>query len=146
MRLDVLINYVLIKKKVCTLQNSQHQARSCLSCQDLNCTLHTEEMEDFTMLVLESVENASKECLPSTGSSRSSGLIPGWNELVKPYADQNKFWYSVWCSEGKPLVGQSFENFKYSKRQYKYAVRRLKKCNDTIQNNKFLAGVINGRV
>ena len=33
---------------------------------------------------------------------------------------------------------------KFSKRQYKYAVRRLKRCNDTIQNNKFLAGVANG--
>ena len=33
---------------------------------------------------------------------------------------------------------------KYSKRQYKYAVRRLKRCNDTIQNNKFLAGVLDG--
>ena len=50
----------------------------------------------------------------------------------------------VWSSEGSPRGGQTFENMKHSKRQYKYAVRRLKRCNDTIQNDKFLAGVVNG--
>ena len=68
-------------------------------------------------------------------------IVAGWTEFVKPYAEESKFWRSVWLSEGKPVLGSTFENMKQSKRQYKYAVRRLKRCNDTIQNDKFLAGV-----
>ena len=119
----------------------------CVSCQDFNCTNHTEDMEEYTMAVLEAVEGASKECLPSTGGGQSKGkcdIIPGWTEHVKSYSDESKFWKSTWQSAGQPPMGQLFENMKYSKRQYKYAVRRLKRCNDTIQNNKFLAGVVNG--
>ena len=121
---------------------------ACASCQDLACTIHTDEMEEYTMTVLEAVESASKECLPSTGGGGGGKvrkeIVPGWTELVKPYADESKFWKSIWTSEGEPRGGQTFENMKYSKRQYKYAVRRLKRCNDTIQNNKFLAGVLDG--
>ena len=32
-----------------------------------------------------------------------------------------------------------------SRRQYKYAVRRLKRCNDRIQNKKLISGLINNR-
>ena len=31
---------------------------------------------------------------------------------------------------------------KHAKSQYKYALRRLKRCNDIIQNEKFLKGVL----
>ena len=34
---------------------------------------------------------------------------------------------------------------KHSKNQYKYAVGRLKKCNDKIQNDKFIAGVLQNK-
>ena len=61
-------------------------------------------------------------------------------EHVKPYADESKFRSSVRVSEGKPTVGEIFENMKKSKGQYKYAVRRIKRCNDRIQNEKFLTG------
>ena len=111
-------------------------APACSSCEDLNCANHREEME---------------ECLPATGGggggkkAAKKDIVPGWSEFVKPYADGSKFWCSFWKSEGKPTLGQTYENMKLSKRQYKYAVRRLKRCNDTIQNNKFLAGVAGGK-
>ena len=98
------------------------------------------------MSVLEAVESTSKDCLPSTGGGGKTrkDTVAGWSEFAKPYADESKFWSSVWSSEGSPRGGQTFENMKHSKRQYKYAVRRLKRCNDTIQNEKFLAGVVDG--
>ena len=68
--------------------------------------------------------------------------IPGWNEHVKPFSNDSKFWYSLWLSQGKPTSGYIFEHMKYSKHQYKYAVRRLKKCNNIIQNDKFLTGIL----
>jgi hypothetical protein len=119
-----------------------------VSCQDLTCNLHASEIEEYTMSVLEAVESTSKDCLPSIGGGGKTrkDTVAGWSEFVIPYADESKFWTrsSVWSSEGSPRGGQTFVNMKHSKRQYKYAVRRLKRCNDTIQNEKFLAGVVDG--
>ena len=97
------------------------------------------------MDVLEALEIASKQCLPISGKLSpkwKNRSIPGWNEHVKPYATESRFWQSVWLSMGKPASGDIYENMKYSNSQYKYALRRLKRCNDRIKNDKFLAGVL----
>ena len=68
-----------------------------------------------------------KRCLPSIGGSRNKKeFLSGLNYHVRLYADNSKFWHAVWASEGKPIWGSSFDNMKYSKNQYKVAVRRLK--------------------
>ena len=77
------------------------------------------------------------------GKDRSF-IIPGWNEYVKPFCDESKFWFSVWLSAGQPQEGSLFSVMKESKLQYKYAVSRLKRANQKIQNDKFLQGVISG--
>ena len=118
---------------------------SCVGCIDLHYTNHNEEMDEYTMEVLEALEKASEKCLPSSGGTlrkQKAGIIPGWNEHVKPYSIESKFWFSVWASLGKPSEGYVFENMKHSKMQYKYALRRLKRCNDRIQNEKFLTGIL----
>ena len=121
---------------------------SCINCVDLHCKEHQEDMEIYTMSVLEAIEQAGKLCLPSTGGSSSSGkkdILPGWNEYAKSYAEESKFWHSLWLSQGRPTWGSVFENMRLSRRQYKYAVRRLKRCNDRIQNKKLISGLINNR-
>ena len=40
--------------------------------------------------------------------------------------------------------GDIFQRMKDSKRQYKYAVRRLKRVNDKIRNDKFVTSIISG--
>ena len=40
------------------------------------------------------------------------------------------------------MSGSIYENMRVSRRQFKYAVRRLKRCNDQIQNEKFISGII----
>ena len=30
-------------------------------------------------------------------------VIPGWNDLVKPFKEDAMFWHSIWISAGKPL-------------------------------------------
>ena len=100
------------------------------------------------MKVLEAVEVAGK-CLSSTGGgsgSQSSNTIPGWNEYVKPICDESKFWHSVWQSAGMPQQGSLLDAMKSSKMQYKYAVRRLKRANCKIQNDKFVQNLLSGGV
>ena len=114
-------------------------------CGDILCGIHTEELEDYTMQVLEAVEAAGKTCLSSTGGGMSSGklsIIAGWNEYVKPFCEESKFWHSVWQSAGKPQQGDILVAMKNSKLQYKYAVRRLKRANLKIQNDKFVQSLI----
>ena len=119
----------------------------CINCTDVDCSEHEHrfDIENYTMNVLEAVEKSGHHCLPFTSSSNNGkprkGILPGWNEYVKPYAEDNMFWNSIWRSEGKPRFGFTYEKMRYSKNQYSYAVRRLKKCNDSIQNSKFLEGI-----
>ena len=118
---------------------------TCIQCTDVHCIAHTEELEEYTMDILEAVECSAAECLPSTGGGNGKSLIiPGWSEYVKPFCDESKFWYSVWLSAGQPQEGSLFSVMRDSKLQYKYAVRRLKRANQKIQNDKFLQGVVNG--
>ena len=78
---------------------------NCIQCFDFNCNVHSHssEIEDYTINVLEAMESASRLCLPSFSTSNKGkprkGILPGWNEYVKPYADENIFWNAVWKSE-----------------------------------------------
>ena len=117
---------------------------NCLSCSNLHCQVHDLEMEDYTLTVLEALENAGRDCLPKNGfgKNKKRNIIPGWTEFVKPYATESKFWHSLWLSQGKPLWGYVYDCMRTSKHAYKYAIRRLKRCNDRIQNEKYIAGLI----
>ena len=93
------------------------------------------------------MENAGNECLPKSGCGGTANKrpkIPGWSEHVKPYSVECNFWYRVWLSAGKPPTGDLFMNMKQSKRQFKFAVRRLKKCKDKIQDEKFVSSLLQG--
>ena len=100
------------------------------------------------MAVLETVEIVAGECLASTGGAKQKPgqvhTVPGWSEYVKPFSDESKFWFATWRSAGKPRAGHIFDAMLYSKRQYKYAVRRLKRANNKIQNDKFVEGILSG--
>ena len=119
-----------------------------LECHDLHCKVHMECLEEYTMQVLEAMETAGKECLPTVGGFKvdKKHPIPGWSEYVRPYQEESKFWFSVWLSQGKPEHGDLFNNMRYSKSQYKYAVRRLKRAQNKIQNDKFVSGILGGGV
>ena len=131
------------------LENSlkEMELPGCVMCTNLHCSEHTDQIEEYTLNVLKAVESSSLLCLPSSISTSDGKpkkrVLPGWNEYVKPYAEENIFWNSVWKSQGSPKCGEVYERMKYCKNQYSYAVRRLKRCNDSIQNSKFLDGLLN---
>ena len=80
------------------------------------------------------------------GSQQQQGGVAGWNEYVKPYYQESKFWHSIWESAGRPLTGNLFNIMKHTKLQYKYAFRRVKKAKNKIQNDSFVTGVLQGGV
>ena len=119
---------------------------NCENCKSMHCSLHSDEIEDYSMKICESIELAAKECLPWTNNHRQNRkrTMPGWNEYVRPYQEESKFWYGLWRAAGAPNNGELYDTMKRFKMQYKYAVRRLKRGMEGIQNDKFLNGVLNG--
>ena len=122
----------------------------CVQCRDVHCITHMEELEDYTVSVLESIEAAAQSCLACTGRSKQAGgqpqAVPGWSDYVKPYAEESRFWFATWQSAGKPRAGGLYDAMIYSKRQYKYAIRRLRRVNNKMQNDKFVQGILSGGV
>ena len=61
---------------------------------------------------------------------------------MKPYYEESKFWRSIWLSAGKPSHGDLVDMMHSTKSQYKYAIRRLKRAMDKIENDKFVNSII----
>ena len=97
---------------------------------------------------MESIESAGRECLPAVGKNVKGSKKPvlGWSEHVKPYQNESKFWCSIWISLGKPTQGYVYWNMIHSKNQYKYAIRRLKRAQNKVQNDKFVSSIMKGGV
>ena len=114
---------------------------ACITCSDLHCKVHAQDIEDYAIDILEAVEGAAKDCLATKGGrtcTSRKNTLPGWREFVKPYQTESLFWHGLWSSANKPAGGPLFEAMRHSKNQYKYAVRRLKIAGDKIQNDKFV--------
>ena len=113
------------------------------------CTQHTNELNDYCEDVLKAIEIAAKDQLPTANKSKGKEgrrNIAGWNEFVKPFHEEAKFWWSIWVSSGRPNGSNNnlFQNMKSSKSQYKYAIRRLKNLTEQIQNNAFVSSILSG--
>ena len=115
---------------------------------DVQCTVHKEEIDDYVQEVLGHIESASWEFLPVSGGGvkkpNKSEHMPGWNTFVKPYAEDNKWWFSMWKLMGSPTSGHIYHMMRTSKLQYKYAVRRLKRASDNIKNNLLVNSLMEG--
>ena len=110
-------------------------------------TCHANSIEEYTLNVMEAMECAGIEALPSSGgiiSKKGRKNISGWDEYVKPYAQESEFWFNVMASAGKPIGGDLSYNMKQSKKQFKFAVRRLKRCSDKIQADRFVSELLKG--
>ena len=51
----------------------------------------------------------------------------GWNEFVRPYQETSRQSFKEWTDHGRPTTGDLFQRMRSDKKEYKYAVRRLKR-------------------
>ena len=103
------------------------------------------------MEVLGAVEQSAEESLPSTGGGNSKGChkkggVAGWNEYVKPYHQESKFWHNLWDSAGRPINGDLFNMMRQAKYQFKYAYRRVQRASNKLQNDKLLSKNTGGKI
>ena len=121
-----------------------------ITCLDVRCKCenHNNDLEGYCVDVLDCIETSAQENIPLSGGGTDKKErrknLAGWNEFVKPYQDESKFWHGVWAAAGKPTNGDLYTTMKQSKMQYKYEVRKLKKSQDRIKSDKLGQSVMDG--
>ena len=111
-----------------------------LSCQNVNCNLdsHRSAIDEMCIGIFDSISTAVNSNIPSSSCTSKSRLpIPGWNEYVRHWKDLSVFWRAVWISAGRPLDNELHRNMKFHRNRFHYAIRRVKKHEDTLRKNKF---------
>ena len=98
---------------------------SVRSCTDVHCHLpsHEEDLDQYTLEVLETVQEVAEACLPMPGVSKSrkgGAIVPGWKSEVRPYRDTAFFWHQIWVSCGRPLNTEVHNIMKKTRNIYHY--------------------------
>ena len=102
------------------------------------------------MDLLETMQEIAETSLPMPGKGsdkvkvQSKGVIPGWNQAVKPFKDKAYFWHQVWVSLGCPLNSEIHKVMKRSKNKYHYELKKCRKAEDKIRSSKLLDACLNG--
>ena len=119
-----------------------------LACDDVKCQLeeHKDDLEEFTEMLIRAVNESARINLAWTGGSKSKKrkIVPGWDEIVKPYKDKSDFWSWLWRDAGKPLNCELHSIMKRARAQYHFSVRRCKTAVNEIRNNKLVGALIAG--
>ena len=96
---------------------------------------HRTGIENCTLDVLRSMEKAGHQCLPlaKQNSKTRKFTIPGWNDYIKPYADDSKFWYQLWQASSRPNYGEIFINMKICKSNDMILFKVINHSGDTMK-------------
>ena len=135
-------------------QLEQHEPHhSVLKCDDVLCreAVHLQHIDSFSNELFSAMVDSAWDNLEvskgTTGDQSSrEHTIPGWNEGVKPFQTEARFWYNLWLSAGKPLhssvPGVEHDLFifmKSSRNNYHYAIRRTQNNLKSIENDKVVS-------
>ena len=128
-----------------------HIPASLMDCLNPSCTdpAHLFHIDQYSINVIKILEDSAAEYIPYTRSvseksSKKRKSIPGWVELVKPHQDKAQFWYQIWHSAGKPVVGELFNIMRFTRNQYKYARRKCLRAVETTKRDKFVEACVRG--
>ena len=134
------------KSQLCSELSTLTIPQSITNCFDVKCKnkKHREDLDNFTLLVLETVQNVSEQCLPIPQlSSKKHSKQPGWSNEVKPYKDNAYFWHQIWKSAGKPMNNDLHRIMKKTRNQYHFQYKKCCKAKEIIQRNKLLSACLN---
>ena len=119
---------------------------TALFCRDLQCQdeEHLDSIDKYTLEILKVLDSSVVCNIPKISDKTVNKSTPGWTEFVDPIRRDLAFWRSVWISAGKPINCQLHYVYRYVRRQYLYARRRIVKNEKEIRNSKFLQAAIKG--
>ena len=132
--LTALINNIEVPNNICNCRN--------IKCVEEN---HKEEIDDYVLNLLEAIEDATARNIPHTSPGKKTNIIPGWKAEVQPFKDEAYFWYQLWCSAAKPENCELHTMMKKTRNIYHQIIRKVKKAEQTIREDKFINHIVNGR-
>ena len=101
-----------------------------------NCTEHIDTLDSFAKKFVFSLLDCACKCIPH--SKTSSRTLVGWNDTSCNRLKQTaNFWHKIWEDAGDPSSGVLFQIKRYTKTRYKYEVRRLKRRQNVLLQDKF---------
>ena len=118
---------------------------SVFSCKNVHCqdTGHRDDLDKFTLDVLETIQTVAEEVLPvPTPSNRAPSIRPGWLDEVKQYKETAYFWHQVWRSAGRPLNTELHSIMKKTRNIYHYQYKKCRKAEEQIKKNKLLKACV----
>ena len=136
----------MIEEKLCQLEIPS----SIITCRNIKCrdTNHKQELDFFTLSLLESVQEAAETALPVPGSGGCSKAqmksCPGWKQAVKPFKDWAYFWHQIWQSCGRPHNTEIHKIMKKTQNQYHYEYKKCEKAEEKIRKSKLLKACLTG--
>ena len=119
-----------------------------LTCHDVHCDnpYHKELSDDYCLDILDSITKSVGDNIPMSAANKKKNIIPGWNEEVKKTQEDARFWHAVWMSAGKPMNTELHRLMKHTRNQFHFAVRRVKRKEAEIRNNKFVKCCLDNNV
>ncbi len=123
---------------------------SISGCTDIHCNSleHRQSIDQYIVNVIKSLEESTQEYIPYTRPNDKQKVIrkvvPGWTELVEPYKQDAKLWYSVWYSASKPNTGNLHSVMCQTRNRFKYAKRRCQNAVDKIKRDKLVQAALDG--
>ena len=107
-----------------------------VKCNNPNCNLasHKSDIDCLFKKICDSLENASKHCIPSNKIDfYKEHIVPGFNEHVKELHTIARHDYIAWRSAGKPRFGEICLSMNQSRLRFKSA---LKFCQNNVNQMK----------
>ena len=119
-----------------------------LKCNNLNCDdpHHRGDLDTFYNSLTDLIDKSVAKNIPrfEPNFRGNNNRVPGWNEQVRPFRDDARFWHAIWVSCGKPLNTQVYFIMKRTKNIFHYVVRKVKKTQEKIQEEKMLISLREG--
>ena len=119
---------------------------SVSACTDVHCKdpTHRDDLDKFTIDILETVQNVAENTLPipKPGGSKVTSARPGWRTEVMPYRENAYFWHQLWKSCGRPINTQVHNIMKKTRNQYHYQYNKCVKAEDKIRKSNLLSACL----
>ena len=119
----------------------------CVNCRDVHCEnpKHIEDIDNYAFSIMKSMDESIKMiALKNVKNKKKSKIIPGWNDLVKPYKEDAIFWHAIWSSAGKPINNTLHNIMKRTRNIYHYHIRKCRRSADMVRKNKLMDACLNG--
>ena len=108
-----------------------------LSCCDISCSIHSSRIDHLAESLLSCISEASSLFFPNIWHSRKH-RVPRWNDYVRGTKEKTDFWHKIWIDPWSPRSGVLFQIKKNDKSKYEYQMKKLKRREKHIRNQKLL--------